>query len=38
MKNFILFFDPLTIKTIFLKYNMCVRANVFFMDQKLNVK
>ena len=38
MNSFILFFDPSTVKTIFLKYNPCVGANAFFMDQKLNVK
>ena len=38
MNNFILFLDPSTVKTIFLKYNPCVRENVFFMDKKLNVK
>ena len=38
MNNFILFFDPSIVSSIFLKYDLCVHANVFFMDQNFNVK
>ena len=38
MNNFILFFDLSTIKTIYLKYNPCVRANVFFYGSKIKCK
>ena len=38
MNNFILFFDLSIVSSIFLKYDSCVRLNVFVTGQNFNVK